>query len=231
MSLSAGTQLGSYEIVSLIGAGGMGEVYRARDPKLGRDVAIKVLPAAFSSDAERLRRFEQEAQAAGALNHPNVLVIYHIDRHEESPYIVSELLEGETLRDRMNGKSLPQRKALDFALQTAHGLAAAHEKGIVHRDLKPDNLFVTNDGRVKILDFGLAKLTGSGDGSQSQTEIPTRRVNMIPAWSWEPSAICHRSNCGVASQIIVRTFSRLEQSFMRCWQVSALFEGNQLQTR
>ena len=177
MSLSAGTQLGSYEIVSLIGAGGMGEVYRARDPKLGRDVAIKVLPAAFSSDAERLRRFEQEAQAAGALNHPNVLVIYHIDRHEESPYIVSELLEGETLRDRMNGKSLPQRKALDFALQTAHGLAAAHEKGIVHRDLKPDNLFVTNDGRVKILDFGLAKLTGSGDGSQSQTEIPTRRVN------------------------------------------------------
>jgi Tol biopolymer transport system component len=158
----------------------MGEVYRARDTKLGRDVAIKVLPAAFSADVDRLRRFEQEAQAAGALNHPNVLVIYHIDTHDGAPYIVSELLEGETLRERMSGKSLPQRKAIDYALQTAHGLAAAHEKGIVHRDLKPDNLFVTKDGRVKILDFGLAKLTGAGDGTQSQTEVPTRRIDTDP---------------------------------------------------
>ncbi|MEO8436241.1 MAG: protein kinase [Pyrinomonadaceae bacterium] len=180
MTLTTGTQIGPYEIVSQIGAGGMGEVYRARDTKLGRDVAIKVLPAAFSSDVDRLRRFEQEAQAAGALNHPNVLVIYQIDAHDGAPYIVSELLEGETLRDRMNGKSLPQRKAIDYALQTAHGLAAAHEKGIVHRDLKPDNLFVTKDGRVKILDFGLAKLTGAGDGTQSQTEVPTRRIDTDP---------------------------------------------------
>ena len=180
MALTPGTQLGPYEIVSQIGAGGMGEVYRARDTKLGRDVAIKVLPAAFSADVERLRRFEQEAQAAGALNHPNVLVIYHIDTHDGAPYIVSELLEGETLRERMSGKSLPQRKAIDYALQTAHGLAAAHEKGIVHRDLKPENLFVTKDGRVKILDFGLAKLTGAGDGTQSQTEVPTRRIDTDP---------------------------------------------------
>jgi len=180
LTLSPGTQLGPYEIVSQIGAGGMGEVYCARDTKLGRDVAIKVLPAAFSSDVERLRRFEQEAQAAGALNHPNVLVIYHIATHDGAPYIVSELLEGDTLRERMSGKSLPQRKAIDYALQTAHGLAAAHEKGIVHRDLKPENLFVTKDGRVKILDFGLAKLTGAGDGTQSQTEVPTRRNDTDP---------------------------------------------------
>src|SRR5437870_2194934 len=156
----------------------MGEVWRARDAKLGRDVAIKVLPAAFSADTERLRRFEQEAQAAGALNHPNILVIFHIGMHDGAPYIVSELLEGETLRERMAGAALPQRKAIDYALQTAHGLAAAHVKGIVHRDLKPDNLFITtNDGRVKILDFGLAKLTGTSDGTQSQTEVPTRKVN------------------------------------------------------
>jgi len=158
----------------------MGEVYRARDTKLGRDVAIKVLPAAFSADSERLRRFEQEAQAAGALNHPNILVIFHIGTHGGAPYIVSELLEGETLRERMAGAALPQRKAIDYALQIAHGLAAAHEKGIVHRDIKPDNVFVTNDGRVKILDFGLAKLTGATDGTQSQTEVPTRRVDTDP---------------------------------------------------
>lgn len=180
MPLTPNTKFGPYEIVSLIGVGGMGEVYRARDTKLGRDVAIKVLPAAFSADVDRLRRFEQEAQAVGALNHPNVLVIYHVETHEGAPYIVSELLEGETLRERMNGKSLPQRKAIDYALQTAHGLAAAHEKGIVHRDLKPENLFVTKDGRVKILDFGLAKLTGAADGTHSQTEVPTRRIDTDP---------------------------------------------------
>ena len=179
MNLSPNSPIGDYTIVSKIGEGGMGEVWRARDAKLGRDVAIKVLPAAFSSDAERLRRFEQEAQAAGALNHPNILVIYHIGTHNESPYILSELLEGETLRERMGGVALPQRKAIDYALQAAHGLAAAHEKGIVHRDLKPENLFITKDGRVKILDFGLAKLLGN-DSNQAQTEIPTRRVDTDP---------------------------------------------------
>jgi hypothetical protein len=157
----------------------MGEVYRARDTRLGRDVAIKVLPATFSTDSDRLHRFEQEACAAGALNHPNILVIYDTGRHDGSPYVVSELLEGETLRKRIGGTPLAQRRVIDYALQIAHGLAAAHEKGIVHRDLKPDNIFITNDGRVKILDFGLAKLT-QADVNQAQTDIPTRRVNTDP---------------------------------------------------
>jgi len=179
-TISPNTNIGQYTIVSKIGEGGMGEVYRARDSKLGREVAIKVLPAAFSEDGERLRRFEQEAQAASALNHPNILVIFHIGMHSGAPYIVSELLEGETLRERMGGVALPQRKVIDYGLQIAHGLAAAHTKGIVHRDLKPENVFITKDGRVKILDFGLAKLTGSADGIQSQTEVPTRRVDTDP---------------------------------------------------
>src|SRR6202158_2645399 len=159
MNLSPGTKLGPYEIVSLLGAGGMGEVYRARDSRLRRDVAIKVLPQALSLDADRMRRFEQEALATAALNHPNILAVFDIGASEGSPYVVSELLEGETLRDRLRSGPLPVRKTLDYAMQIAHGLAAAHEKGIIHRDLKPENLFVTKDGRLKILDFGLAKLT------------------------------------------------------------------------
>ena len=161
MALSPGTRLGAYEILSLIGQGGMGEVYRARDPRLGRDVAIKVLPTACSADPDRLRRFEQEARAAAALNHPALLAVFDIGTEGGAPYIVSELLEGETLRDRLRRDVLPLRKAVDYAIQIARGLSAAHDKGIVHRDLKPENLFVTTDGRVKILDFGLAKLTES----------------------------------------------------------------------
>ena len=139
----------------------MGEVYRARDTRLNRDVAIKVLPAQFSRDASRVSRFRQEAQAAAALNHPNILAIHDFGEHDGSVYIVSEMLDGETLRDRLRGGALPTRKAIDYAEQTARGLAAAHEKGIVHRDLKPENIFITRDGRVKILDFGLAKLIRS----------------------------------------------------------------------
>lgn len=157
--LRKGTRVGEYEIQSLLGAGGMGEVYRARDLRLHRDVAIKVLPAFVSSDPERLRRFEQEATAAAALNHPNILAVYQMGTHGGAPYLVSELLEGETLREQIRRGPLAVRKATDYAVQIARGLAAAHEKGIVHRDLKPENLFVTKDGRVKILDFGLAKLT------------------------------------------------------------------------
>ncbi|PYS66733.1 MAG: hypothetical protein DMF73_20950, partial [Acidobacteria bacterium] len=157
----------------------MGEVYRARDEKLNRDVAIKVLPASLSQDQDRLRRFEQEAQAAGALNHPNILAVYDVGMHDSSPYIVSELLEGETLRERLGGTAQPQRKAIDYAIQISHGLAAAHEKGIVHRDLKPENIFITKDGRVKILDFGIAKLI-QADSGQQQTDIPTRRVDTGP---------------------------------------------------
>ena len=177
--ISPNTTIGQYRIVSKIGEGGMGEVYRARDTKLGRDVAIKVLPTSLSENTDRLNRFEQEAQAAGALNHPNILVIHHIGMHDRAPYIVSELLEGETLRERIANGALPQRKSLDYGLQIAKGLAAAHEKGIIHRDIKPDNIFITDDGRVKILDFGLAKLT-STDSGVSQTEVPTRKVNTDP---------------------------------------------------
>ncbi len=159
VTLAAGTRLGEYEVKSLVGAGGMGEVYRARDLRLGRDVAIKVLPASLSADSERLRRFEQEARAAAALNHPNILAVYQMGTYEGAPYLVSELLQGETLREQIKRGRMAVRKAIDYAVQIARGLAAAHEKGIVHRDLKPENLFVTKDGRVKILDFGLAKLT------------------------------------------------------------------------
>jgi Tol biopolymer transport system component len=179
MTLAAGTHLGRYEIRSKLGAGGMGEVYLARDVEIGRDVAVKVLPSTFSTDKDRLQRFQQEACAAGALNHPNILSIHDVGKHDGSPYVVSELLEGETLRKRIAGSPLAQRRAIDYALQIAHGLAAAHEKGIIHRDLKPDNIFITNDGRVKILDFGLAKLTQL-DGNQSQTDVPTRRVDTDP---------------------------------------------------
>jgi serine/threonine protein kinase len=143
MMIPSGSRLGPYEIVSPLGAGGMGEVYRARDPRLGREVAIKVLPASFSKDPDRLRRFEHEARAAGALNHPNITAIHDIGSHDGSPYVVTELLEGETLRSRIATGALSTRKAIDYAIQIAHGLVAAHEKGIIHRDLKPENLFVT----------------------------------------------------------------------------------------
>jgi eukaryotic-like serine/threonine-protein kinase len=158
MPLAPGTRLSQYEILSPLGAGSMGEVYRARDSRLERDVAIKVLPQLVSSEPERLHRFEVEAKAAAALNHPNILAVYQMGTYAGVPYLVSELLEGMTLAECVRRGPLPLRKAIDYGVQIAHGLAAAHEKGIVHRDLKPDNLFVTKDGRIKILDFGLAKV-------------------------------------------------------------------------
>jgi eukaryotic-like serine/threonine-protein kinase len=179
VTLSPGSRLGPYEIVAPIGAGGMGEVYRAWDPRLGREVAVKLLPPSFSNDPDRLRRFEQEARAAGILNHPNITAVYDIGTLEGAPYVVTELLEGETLRSRLAGGVLPVRKAIDYARQIASGLAAAHEKGIVHRDLKPENLFVTGDGRVKILDFGLAKLTQPEDAGP-QTNLPTATAGTEP---------------------------------------------------
>ena len=173
MPLTSGVHLGPYEIFSLLGAGGMGEVYRGRDPRLGRDVAIKVLPANASSDPRRLQRFEQEARAAAALNHPNILAVYDVGVYDGVPYIVSELLEGRTLRERVNSGPIPIRTALDYAVQIAHGLAAAHQKGIVHRDLKLDNVFVTPDGRVKILDFGLATLIDQESTGVVSGVLPT----------------------------------------------------------
>jgi eukaryotic-like serine/threonine-protein kinase len=175
--LEPGIRLGEYEIQSLLGAGGMGEVYRARDLRLRRDVAIKVLPAMVSKDPERLRRFEQEATAAAALSHPNILAVYRLGSYAGAPYLVSELLEGETLREQLWRGRIALPRLVDYTIQIAHGLAAAHEKGIVHRDLKPENLFITKDGRVKILDFGLAKLTqlqsGSGHSAPTITSSET----------------------------------------------------------
>jgi eukaryotic-like serine/threonine-protein kinase len=158
MPFPVDTQFGPYKIISLIGAGGMGEVYRARDTRLLRDVAIKVLPESFTKEPERLRRFEQEARAVAALNHPNIVSVYDIGTADGVHYIVSELLEGETLREAMPATGMGVRRAVELATQMANGLAAAHEQGIVHRDMKPENVFVTRDGRLKILDFGLAKL-------------------------------------------------------------------------
>ena len=159
MGLASGTKLGPYEIVNAIGAGGMGEVYRARDARLGRDVAIKVLPHSVASDGERLRRFEQEARSIAALNHANIMSIFDVGEADQTAYLVSELLEGEPLRNKLQAGPLPQRRSVEYAVQIAEGLAAAHDKGIIHRDLKPENIFISKDGRVKILDFGLAKLT------------------------------------------------------------------------
>src|SRR5437763_928488 len=219
---SAGTRLGPYQIVAPLGAGGMGEVYRARDSRLGREVAIKVLPESFSKDPDRLRRFEQEARAASQLNHPNIVTVHDFGTHGGAPYVVQELLEGETLREKLRlgrpasspaktpraaltparvstpapqgsvaesqaaageaarartpavqgaAATLAPKKAIDYGIQIARGLAAAHEKGIVHRDLKPENIFITKDGRAKILDFGLAKLTQPESGDH--TSLPT----------------------------------------------------------
>src|SRR4051794_36967854 len=158
MPLAPGTMLGQYEIISPLGIGGMGEVYRARDSRLHREVAIKVLPQLISLEQDRLFRFEQEARAAAALNHPNILSVYQMGTYLGIPYMVSELLEGKTLGETLSAGPLPLRKVIDYGPQIARGLAAAHEKGIVHRDLKPDNIFLTKDGRAKILDFGLAKV-------------------------------------------------------------------------
>src|SRR3984885_3388859 len=180
MPVSAGTRLGPYEVLAPIGAGGMGEVYRARDMRLGREVALKILPAAFASDPDRVRRFEQEGRAAAALNHPNIVVIYDAGSEGGGFHVATELLEGETLRERLAGHALPVRKAIDYAIQTARGLAAAHAKGITHRDLKPENLFLTKDGLVKILDFGLAKYSSAKPAGGHPTDIATQAIESDP---------------------------------------------------
>jgi Tol biopolymer transport system component len=184
MALTSGTKLGPYEIISPLGAGGMGEVYRAKDTRLGRDVALKILPESFARDADLLHRFEQEARAVAALNHPNILALFDIGQHSEgqhngSPFLVSELLEGESLRALLDRGALPQRKTIEYGVQIAQGLAAAHEKGIVHRDLKPENIFVTRDGRIKILDFGLAKLAQKAGADPDEVTLAHTAVGVV----------------------------------------------------
>jgi eukaryotic-like serine/threonine-protein kinase len=187
MGLLPGARLGPYEITGLIGAGGMGEVYRGHDPRLDRAVAIKVLAGDFSADAQRVQRFEQEARAAATLNNPHIVAVHDVGQHEGVPYIVSELLEGETLRQRLHGGPVPPRKAIEYAIQIARGLSTAHDKGIIHRDLKPENIFITLDGRAKILDFGLAKLiepdtpfAHSGPHTASVTRLRTAAPDTVP---------------------------------------------------
>ncbi|HKF43059.1 MAG TPA: serine/threonine-protein kinase, partial [Thermoanaerobaculia bacterium] len=173
MTVAVGSRLGPYEILSPLGAGGMGEVWRARDTRLEREVAIKVLPADVTSDRERVKRFEKEARSASALNHPNIVTIYDIGSSGSVSYIAMERVDGKTLREILLAGALPVRRLLAIASQAADGLAVAHRAGIVHRDLKPENLMVTRDGLVKILDFGLAKLTSTGSGSDEASRLPT----------------------------------------------------------
>ena len=222
MTLAAGSRLGSYEILAPIGAGGMGEVYRARDAKLGREVAIKVLPAAMASDPDRRQRFEQEARSASALNHPNILTIYDIGETDGIVYIAMELVEGKTLRELVaSGEPLPTKKLLDVAVQIAEGLAKAHSAGIVHRDLKPENIMVSKDGFAKILDFGLAKLAepASQDGlGRFRRPSPRRRS---PARSWGPPATCLPSRPAASPSTFAPTSSRWARSSTRWPRASA----------
>jgi serine/threonine protein kinase len=186
MSLAPGTKLGQYEVLGPLGAGSMGEVYRARDTRLNRDVAIKVLPKLVCAEPDRLQRFEIEAKAAAALSHPNILAVFQMGTHDGAPYLVTELLEGKTLGECLRRAPLPLRQAIQFGVQIAHGLAAAHEKGIVHRDLKPENLFVTKDGRIKILDFGLAKSPLAADAHESGNHDHAPRRRDGPRWATCP---------------------------------------------
>jgi Tol biopolymer transport system component/tRNA A-37 threonylcarbamoyl transferase component Bud32 len=181
MTLAPGAKLGPYEIQSPLGSGGMGEVYRARDTRLGREIALKILPESFAHESDRLHRFEQEARAVAALNHPSILAVFDIGQHDGSPFLVSELLDGESLRAVLDRGALPQRKTIEYGVQIAQGLAAAHEKGIVHRDLKPENVFVTKDGRIKILDFGLAKLAQKASAVAAESDGITRTLSQTAA--------------------------------------------------
>lgn len=166
-----GTRLGPYGITELLGAGGMGEVYRARDERLGRDVAIKILPKAVTDDPERMARFEREARALAALSHPNILAIFDFGTDGGITYAVTELLEGETLRHRLGRERIPWRKCIETAAAIADGLAAAHGKGIIHRDIKPDNIFITTDGRIKVLDFGLSRIAEAAHAAEGATTL------------------------------------------------------------
>ena len=201
MTLQPGTRLGPYGVVCALGEGGMGEVYRAKDERLGRDVAIKILPSSFSADPDRLRRFEQEARATGALNHPNVIVVHDTGQHDGAPYVVYELLEGTTLRALLTGAPLSASRTIRLGTDIAAGLAAAHDRGIVHRDLKPENLFVTREGRVKILDFGIASVAEStvlaADGVTKQATDPGMIVGTVGYMSPEQARgirVDHRSD-------------------------------------
>jgi eukaryotic-like serine/threonine-protein kinase len=232
MALSPGTKLGPYEIIAPIGSGGMGDVYRARDNRLNRDVAIKVLPPVFAKDRERLMRFEREARATASLNHPNILAIYDVGSENNVPYIVSELLEGFTLRHKIISRTLPPREASKYAAQVAHGLSVAHAKGIVHRDLKPENIFITQTGIAKILDFGIAKLTQPEAASENEAAHADNTLlsRPTPVSSWEPPDTCRPSRFATRAWTIAATSSLLAQSCLKCFQERGRSPGERLPT-
>src|SRR5215510_12535107 len=180
MSLTVGTQLGSHEITALLGAGGMGEVYRARDTKLKREVAIKIIPDEFSRDPERISRFQREAQVLASLNHPNIAAIYDLEELNGSRFLILEMVEGETLADRIQRGPIPVEEALTIALQIAEALEAAHEKNVIHRDLKPANIKITPEGTVKVLDFGLAKALADEATAEATTKPPASMAASSP---------------------------------------------------
>jgi len=229
MTISAGTRLGPYEIVSPLGAGGMGEVYRAKDSRLARDVAIKVLPPSVASDPDTLARFEREAKAVAALSHPNILSIFDFGTQDGVSYAVMELLEGETLRGKLDAGPIAQKQAVEYALQVARGLSAAHEKGIVHRDLKPENVFVTKDGHVTILDFGLAKRVEAIFPGK-ETSAPTASGHTQPGMVM--GTVGYMSPEQVRGlPVTVRTSSRSGPSFTRCFGARRHSSGTRRATR
>jgi serine/threonine protein kinase len=195
--LTPGTRVGPYEVVSLLGAGGMAEVYRAKDTRLGRDVAIKVVSEALGGDAAFLERFDREAKLAASLAHPNVVALHDVGFHDSKPYFVTELLQGESLRERLSKGPIPLGKALEWGAQMAQGLAAAQERGIVHRDLKPENVFITRDGHVKLLDFGIAKLVEAAQAATPHglmdPRCPHLAVALAREWCWARQATCRRN--------------------------------------
>ena len=202
----------------------MGEVYRARDARLKRDVALKVLHPALATP-EHVQRLTREARAAGALNHPNILAVFDVGTERGVPYVVSELLEGESLRQRMDRGILPYRKALEYGIHIAQALAAAHEKGICHRDVKPGNVFLTTDGRVKLLDFGLAKLDAAEAVDRRCGGFHLPRPSAGPVWSSAPSGTWHPSRCSASPPTIGRTSSPWAPCSTRCSPVCARFSG------
>ncbi len=215
MSLSPGAKLGLYEIVAPLGAGGMGEVYRAKDTRLERTVAIKLLPAGFSANLDRLQRFEQEARSASALNHPNIVTIYELGQDGSTHYIAMELVEGKTLREMLSAGPLPMRKAIEIAAQIADGLTKAHEAGITHRDLKPENLMVSHDGFIKILDFGLAK---HASPSGKHTDLANTSASLTGSGLfWALWAICHPSRRAGRDWISGQISFHSAWCSMKCW--------------
>jgi serine/threonine protein kinase len=220
VTLSRGARLGPYEILEPLGAGGMGEVYRARDTRLDRDVALKVLRPEVASDPDRLRRFVREAKTVAALSHPHILTVHDVGTHEGTPYVVTELLEGETLRQVLKSRSPTQKQTLSFAVQIARGLAAAHDKDIVHRDLKPENLFLTTDGRVKILDFGLAKLTARETDLRSADTLGAEEHSTSPGVILGTVAYMSPEQAQALPLDPALTSSPSGSSSTRCWPTS-----------